>query len=194
MIMNVNDKVFRNIRVYTLFICFLLPLTTFAENSENASITLNQRQLCDLELLINGGFAPLEGFMDKDAYESVVNEMRLPDGEIWPIPIVLDVSEKTFTSLKGSKNIALRDQEGVVLAYLEVSDTWRPDKMIEAEKVYGTSSKEHPGVDYLFSQAGTYYIGGKITAVSMPRHYDFVNLRHTPKELKRFSKIKGIRK
>lgn len=182
-------------RLWILILFSILPLCSVAqEATECPSLTLNQRQLCDLELLLNEGFSPLEGFMDRNTYESVVNDMRLPDGMIWPMPIVLDVPEKSFKKIAGAKKIALRDPEGVILAYMEVSDTWKPDKTIEAEKVYGTASIEHPGVDYLLNQAGDYYIGGELTLVSMPKHYDFTNLRLTPKELKALFKEKGYQK
>lgn len=179
-----------------LLICMLMmPLSTIRAESQAAvdvpSITLTQRQICDLELLLNGGFAPLEGFMDSKTYDSVVNHMRLPDGTVWPMPIVLDVKEDFKQKLGDSSQIALRDQEGFILAYLDVAEIWQPEKMNEAQYVYGTTSKDHPGVKYLLDQTGEYYIGGKVTEVCFPKHYDFVSLRKSPAELKAYFKEQG---
>ena len=180
--------------VWLLVLPLLIVQGNLQANTEIPSLTLTQRQLCDLELIMNEGFAPLNGFMDQKTYERVVNEMRLPDGTVWPMPIVLDVNAKTLQKFEGAKNIALRDQEGVVLANLEISDIYSPDKTVEAQKVYGTTSEEHPGVDYLMHQTGEHYIGGKVTKVAMPRHYDFISLRKTPAEIKSYIKEKGFDK
>lgn len=183
------------IAVWLLLLPFLISQASLkAVSLDVPSVTLTQRQICDLELLLNGGFAPLEGFMDKRTYDGVVEDMRLPDGSIWPIPIVLDVKEKDKLKIDGASKIALRDPEGVILAYLDVSEIWQADKMNEAQKVYGTTNKEHPGVDYLLRQTGDYYVGGKVTLVSMPAHFDFTALRKTPAELKAYFKKMGYTK
>lgn len=158
------------------------------------SLTLVKRQLCDLELLLNGGFAPLDGFMDKKNYDRVVSEMRLLDGTVWPIPIVLDINEEFSKKITLGSQIILRSQEGVVLAKMTVSDIWNPDKSIEAQHVYGTTNIEHPGVFYLMHQMHATYIGGKIEKVAMPNHHDFTNLRKTPNELKKFFQDNNIDK
>ncbi|MCE5317010.1 MAG: bifunctional sulfate adenylyltransferase/adenylylsulfate kinase [Parachlamydia sp.] len=174
----------------------LLPLliSQTSTSSTIPSLTLTQRQLCDIELLMNGGFAPLDGFMDSKTYDRVVQEMRLPDGSVWPMPIVLDINDKIRQKIAGSSEIILRDPEGFVLAYMKVSDIWKPNKEIEAQKVYGTSSQEHPGVDYLFNQMGEFYVGGRLDKVTLPKHYDFPSLRKTPDELKAIFKEKGYKK
>src|ERR1051326_8276035 len=90
---------------------------------------LTPRQLCDLELLLNGGFSPLIGFLTKTDYEKVCREMRLTSGVLWPMPITLDVTEdfaKTLTP--GKSKVALRDAEGVMLAVLHVEEVWQPDR------------------------------------------------------------------
>lgn len=181
----------------TIALCMLvLPLATAkaTETTDVPSITLSQRQICDLELLLNGGFAPLEGFMDSKTYNSVVENMSLPDGSVWTIPIVLDVTEKVKDKIQGAKRIALREPEGVVLAYIDVTEIWMPNKTNEAIKVYGTTETLHPGVDYLFKQVGDYYVAGKVTLENMPKHFDFTHLRKTPAELKAFFKEQGITK
>src|SRR5262249_33834836 len=112
----------------------------------------------------------------------------------WPIPIVLDVSEKGYQKIAGAPQIALRDPEGYVLATMELSEIWKPNKQLEAEKVYGTTDLMHPGVAYLFQQMGDYYVGGKVTKVAMPKHYDFLSLRKTPAELKEHFEKQGYKK
>ena len=105
------------------------------EAGDLISWDLTSRQICDLELLMNGGFNPLKGFLSEDDYNSVVDSMRLVDGTLWPMPINLDVSEDFAKTLESGQDIALRDQEGVILATMTVSDCWTPDKSKEAEKV-----------------------------------------------------------
>lgn len=148
------------------------------------SLDLTPRQLCDLELILNGGFAPLTGFLSRADYDRVVEEMRLANGALWPIPVTLDVKAEFAEKLSAGQSIALRDQEGVILATLEVSDIWQPDKRREAEKVFGADDAAHPAVRYLHNVAGAYCIGGRVTGLSQPTHYDFRQLRHTPAELK----------
>ena len=152
------------------------------ESRDFASWDLRGRQIYDLELLMNGAFSPLEGFLGKDEYESVRDEMRLTDGTLWPMPITLDVDAEFAESLNPGEKVALRDEEGVMLAVLTVSDVWEVDKAAEAAKVFGTTNEEHPAVSYLMSQAGTHYVGGSIEGVSAPHHYDFRRLRQTPAE------------
>ena len=113
------------------------------------SITLSQRQMCDLELLMSGAFTPLQGFMGQAAYDSVVESLSLPDGTLWPVPIVLDVTEAFAEKLSVGDRVALRDNEGFMPAVLTVEDIWRPDRQREAERVYGTGDLAHPGVRYL---------------------------------------------
>ena len=107
---------------------------------------LTARQQCDLELLICGGFSPLTGFLCQKDYESVCSEMRLGDGTLWPVPITLDIPESLATTLKPGTNLALRDEEGVMIAVLAVEDVWCPDRKAEASTVFGTTNEEHPGV------------------------------------------------
>ncbi len=155
-----------------------------AESLELPSIALGQRQLCDLELLLNGGFAPLTGFMDEAAYESVLERSRLPDASLWPMPVTLDVDEPMAHTLEPGARVALRDREGFMLAVLEVNGCWKIDKEREARSVYGTRSPRHPGVRYLYEQTGTHYVGGAVEGIQLPTHYDYDELRHTPEELR----------
>src|SRR5438874_5952265 len=155
------------------------------ESRELVSWDLTARQLCDLELLLNGGFSPLRGFMTKADYERVCSEMRLASGVLWPIPITLDVSEEFAKSLSpGRSKIALRDAEGVMLALLHVEDVWEPDRKAEAKMVFNTTSPVHHGVNYLLNKENPWYVGGRIEGLQPPSHYDFKNLRLTPAELR----------
>jgi sulfate adenylyltransferase len=148
------------------------------------SWALTPRQICDLELLLNGGFSPLLGFMCQEDYEGVCRRMRLQDGTLWPIPVVLDVTDAFAGQLAVGSRVALRDEEGVNLAVLTVEDIWRPDPLMEAETVYGTTSREHVGVRSLLDNAGKVYIGGRLEGLELPQHHDFRKLRHTPAELR----------
>ncbi len=155
---------------------------------------LTPRQACDLELLLNGAFSPLEGFLTQSEYDAVLTTMRLPSGVLWPMPITLDVSQEFADQVEPGQAIALRDQEGVLLATLTVDDKWTPDKQREAELAFGTTDAKHPAVNYLLNTAGPVYLGGKLKGVEPPTHYDFRLLRDTPEELReRFAKL-GWRK
>ncbi|MFQ5635096.1 MAG: bifunctional sulfate adenylyltransferase/adenylylsulfate kinase [Gammaproteobacteria bacterium] len=155
---------------------------------------LTDRQVCDIELLLNGAFSPLGGFLTRTEYEAVLGDLHLPDGTLWPMPITLDVSEAFAESLEEGQTIALRDKEGVLVATMDVSDNWRPDKAAEAREVFGTEDELHPAVNYLNNIAGPVYLGGKLRGVEAPGHYDFRGLRDTPAEMRaRFRKL-GWRK
>lgn len=155
------------------------------EKAKNSpSWTLTKRQLCDVELLLNGGFSPLTGFLNKEDYDSVLTSMRLKNGILWPMPITLDVCAEFSETLKIGDNIALRDPEGVLIANMEISDCWQADKKHEAEAVFATIDESHPAVHYLMNEAGDYYLGGSLTGVTPPFHYDFQEYRQTPAELR----------
>lgn len=151
---------------------------------ELPDILLNNRQLCDFELLATGTFSPLTGFMTRSDYESVLSRMRLADDTLWPIPICLDVSADVASSVKIGESAAIRDPEGFLLGTIHISDIWTPDREKEALKVYGTTDTGHPGVYYLLNNSGSVYIGGKLEAVSLPIHFDFRRLRMTPAEVR----------
>lgn len=155
---------------------------------------LTERQLCDIELLLNGAFSPLEGFMTEADYRSVVDTMRTKNGVLWPIPITLDVSEAFAETLEPGQSVALRDLEGVVVATLEVEDVYRPDKAAEASGVYGTTDEAHPAVHYLNHVAHPVYVGGRLKGIEAPVHYDFKHLRDCPEEMRALFAKLGWRK
>ena len=145
---------------------------------------LTARQLCDLELLLTGGFSPLRGFMTRADYESTCSNMRLADGRLWPIPIVLDVTEEFAKSMGRGSAIALRDPEGTMLSALHVDEVWQPDRRAEVEAVYLTTNTQHPGMEYVLRKTNPWYVGGRLEGVQLPAHYDFRSLRLTPSELR----------
>jgi sulfate adenylyltransferase len=156
-----------------------------AQSREWPSWDLSPRQICDLELLLSGGFSPLQGFMTRADYEGVCGNMRLSSGVLWPMPITLDVKEEFAKTLKpGTSKIALRDGEGVMLAVLHVDEVWQPDLKAEAEAVFQTTSALHPGADYLLKKSNPWYVGGRLEGTATPSHYDFRSLRLTPAELR----------
>jgi sulfate adenylyltransferase len=151
---------------------------------EYPSWELTYRQLCDVELLLNGAFSPLEGFLNPVDYQHVLTDLRLASGILWPMPVTLDVSESFAEGIASGSRVALRDPEGVLIAVLEVSAIWRPDKTAEAYQVFGSDDPLHPGVHYLFTRAHPVYLGGRLLGIEAPTHYDFSHLRDTPRELR----------
>ncbi len=158
-----------------------------------AAVTLTLRQLCDLELLMNGAFSPLRGFMTLNEYEGVLDKMQLPGGLLWSIPITLDITDSVAEKIESGSYLGLNDPEGFMLAVLHIKDIWKPDKQREAELVYGTTSLAHPGVRYLYEQVRDTYIGGEIEGIQLPAHYDFETQRDTPEELRRLFEKQGWR-
>lgn len=152
--------------------------------NEMISLTLSDRQLCDLELLLNGGFYPLTGFLNEKDYNSVLTNMRLSTGKIWPIPINVDVTKKTGEMISIGDEIALRDKEGFALAILKVESKWAVDKDLEAQSVFGTNDLMHPGVNFLQNNINQIYLGGAVKGLLLPKHYDYQSLRMTPEEVK----------
>ncbi|WP_114284322.1 bifunctional sulfate adenylyltransferase/adenylylsulfate kinase [Candidatus Halocynthiibacter alkanivorans] len=165
-----------------------------SEAADLVSWDLTPRQICDLELLMNGGFNPLKGFLSQADYEGVVQNMRLEDGSLWPMPVNLDVSEDFAAELEEGQDIALRDQEGVILATMTITDSWVPNKALEAEKVFGADDSAHPAVNYLHNQAGKVYLGGPVIGIQQPVHYDFRGRRDTPNELRAYFRKLGWRR
>ncbi|MDF3607395.1 bifunctional sulfate adenylyltransferase/adenylylsulfate kinase [Paracoccus sp. DMF-8] len=155
---------------------------------------LTARQICDLELLMNRGFYPLRGFLTETDYNAVVETMHLTTGDLWPMPITLDVGATFAEGVEPGTDIALRDPEGVILAIMSVTDKWVPDKRREAEKVFGADDPAHPAVNYLHNVAGPVYLGGPVTGLQAPTHYDFRGRRDTPNELRAHFRKLGWRR
>jgi sulfate adenylyltransferase len=156
-----------------------------------SDITLNDRQLCDLELLATGAYSPLKGFMTSTDYESVLDRMRLQNGALWPIPICLDIPETKAKSLEAGQSVTLRDPEGFLLAIMEIEDNWPVEVEKEALQIFGTTNQVHPGVQQLYKKSGNFYIGGSLEVLSPPLHFDFKQLRLTPQEVRNIYKRMG---
>jgi sulfate adenylyltransferase len=155
------------------------------------SWTLTDRQLCDIELILNGGFSPLDGFMNQDDYNSVCEKTRLKNNLLWPIPITLDISNSLADKLDANEKIVLRDKEGFAIALLTINDLWHPDKDKEAHHIYKTTDTYHPGVNVLLNDTHPTYVGGSIEGIHNPKHYDYPELRHTPFQLREFFNKSG---
>lgn len=156
-----------------------------------ATWDLTQRQLCDLELLLNGAFSPLTGFMPSSEYELVCREMHLEDGTLWPIPVTLDVTAEFASNISIRERIALRHPEGIILAVLTIDEIWKPNLKEEAKLVYGTTDENHPGVFRLLRQTNPVYVSGPIQGIELPTNHTFTELRHTPNQMRRLFIQKG---
>lgn len=161
---------------------------------ENRSWDLTHKQMLDIELLLNGGFSPLQGYLSRADYDSVVSDLRLADGTLWPMPINLDVTEAFADEIRAGEEITLRDPEGVVIANLTVGDIWQPDREHEAQQVFGTTDTSHPGVDYVLNRANPVYVGGSLVGVTPPLHYDFGQYRKAPQQLRQHFADRGWNK
>jgi len=195
------DNQNKQITPYGGKLCNLVLSEDDAENlklqaADYPSVTLTQQQVCDLELLMNGAYSPLTGYMCEDEYDSVVEKMRLPSGLVWPMPVTFDVTKDFIDkhNISLSSKISLQDGEGFMLAVLSVQSVWTPDKQREAEKVYGTTSSEHPGVCYLKEKTHPVYIGGTIQGAQLPEYYVFGTYRKTPLKQREIFSKKGWRK
>ena len=145
---------------------------------------LSDRQLCDCEMILDGSLSPLGHFMTEGDYNTVLSDMRLENGALFPIPIVLDVNKEFSKSLSLGEKILLREKEGFEIAYLTIDSIWNPDFKREAKLVYGTTDNSHPAVNYMFNVGNKVYIGGKIEKISMPNHYDYREYRISPHDAK----------
>ncbi len=164
------------------------------QSREMTSITLSSRQLSDLELLLNGTYSPLTGFMSRTAYQSALETLRTPEGHLWPLPICLDIHLSDMERLSPGQVVALRDTEGFMVAALTITDLWTPDKTAEAEAVFGTADPRHPGVERLIRQTGAGYVGGTVEGIQYPLHFAFRRLRHPPAEMRALYRKLGWRR
>jgi sulfate adenylyltransferase len=174
--------------------CLLASPQRIAEIKQEAlnlpSLDLSWKQICELELLLNGALSPLSGYMNQAEMHSVLAGLKLPDGLFWPRPVMLVVSEKAAQKLSAGQTVALRDSEGVMPAILHISEVWPADPA--AEMTLAASS----GVPLARTQAeaGEYYVGGRLEGVTLPPRHDFLNLRLTPFEMREHFSRLGWRK
>lgn len=154
----------------------------------NKSIVLNTRLQNDLELILNSGFAPLQGFMTQIEYCSVLDDMKLLDGSVFPLPINLYINVEQYETIKNEKQITLKDEQGFSLAVMDVEDIYKPDLQNECQKAYGTTDDNHPYVKIVYERKSMHYVGGKVEKIELPRHYDFRDIRLTPVQTKQYFK------
>ncbi|MEI8062133.1 MAG: bifunctional sulfate adenylyltransferase/adenylylsulfate kinase [bacterium] len=152
------------------------------------SHTLSERQLYDLEMILSGGFSPLKGFVGKEDYHSILDNVRLANGSLWPIPITLD----TNTKYQIGQELILVDEYKTPIGILEVSSIYEPNIQKESLSVYGTLDIKHPGISYLINQTKKYYVGGTVTKINNVEHLDFIEIRKTPIQLHNHLKKKSI--
>lgn len=153
-------------------------------------VDMDSRTTSDFELLANGGFSPLDGFMGEAAYRSVVDHMHLTDGLPWSVPVTLGVSEERAAPLKAGSRVALRGVDGTILGALEVSELFRRDKKHEAQLVYRTTEEAHPGVAAMYA-SGDVLVAGKVSALRLPPHPEFDAYRLTPADTRAVKAERG---
>lgn len=141
------------------------------------TLQLSDRSVCDLELLAIGAFSPLKGFMGSKDFQSVLDDMRLSSGHIFPIPVTLPVDADA--DIQVGQDIALRDSRNSLLAVMTVEEVYEWDHAEVSQKVYGTQDPRHPLVAEM-SGWGRRNISGPIRVVELPSRYDFQDLRLTP--------------
>lgn len=145
------------------------------------SIQLSERSACDLELLATGAFSPLDRFMGQADYQSVLDNMRLASGAIFPIPITLPVDENP--DLRIGQEIALRDAKQNLLAIMTIEEMYSWDREEVSQKIFGTLDVRHPLVAEMH-RWGPINISGRLQVIQLPLHYDFQDLRLTPKQVR----------
>ena len=151
---------------------------------ELTTMSLDERELSDLEMIGVGALSPLTGFMRRMDYDTVVESMRLSDGTIWSLPVTKAVSASTAKSLREGQEVALTDEQGEVLGLMQVTDIFPYDKQREASLCFGTTEDAHPGVARLYAQ-GEFLVGGPVQVLRRPAHDDFAKYRLTPLETRR---------
>jgi len=150
-----------------------------------ASLRLNKRQIADIKMITTGGFSPLEGFLGKEDYNSVVDSCHLQDGAVWSIPITLRVSAEETAPLKEGQDVALLGPDGAFVGILHLQEKYSGDKKWEAREVFRTEEDRHPGVAALYAQGDT-LLGGSIEAVELPEEDPALSpYRLTPSETRK---------
>ncbi|MGB4177404.1 MAG: sulfate adenylyltransferase [Halanaerobiales bacterium] len=153
-------------------------------------LILSWQQLAELENIATGLYSPLEGFLDELNYYSVINEMRLADGTVWTIPIVLDTSEEVARALKLGSQLALKGKDGKIYGLLDLEDKYVPDLINEAERIYQTIDDRHPGVANLYRR-GQVLLGGKVTLLNRLYYQDFNEYRKDPAQVRELFAARG---
>ncbi len=157
------------------------------------SWTLTELQTADLELLATGAYAPLRGFATEEEQTSILGSGRLPDGHRWPVPIVLDVDAGVANAVDDHRRLALRDAEGTLLATMEVTSRWRPNRHAEAMRLLGSDDPAHPEVAALLRRSGAMRVGGPVEVLALPAHHDLQDVRLEPARVRERLDAHGAR-
>jgi sulfate adenylyltransferase len=157
---------------------------------EMTRINLSAREVSDLEMIANGAFSPLEGFMCEDDYISVRGNKHLASGLPWTIPITLSASDDLAEGLNEGADMALYGAEDHLLGVLHLRQKFRYDKQREAERVYMTTDAAHPGVRALYDQ-GEWLLGGPVSLLNRPPGPAFPAYRLDPAQTREAFKKKG---
>tara|TARA_Y100000591_G_scaffold225479_1_gene196596 strand:+ start:1758 stop:3410 length:1653 start_codon:yes stop_codon:yes gene_type:complete len=163
------------------------------------SLVLTSRQLCDLEMILNGGFSPLKGFLGKEDYFSVLNNMRLSTGELWPMPIVLPIKKEKVKEMvenfQDNNNtelvLTLLNEENLPLGKIINPEFYNPDLELECQQVFKSLDTNHPYIKDTLSQSDIYYVGGNVIEMNPFPHFDFKEHRLTPDQTKKYFKEHG---
>ena len=153
------------------------------------SLTLHEEQVKDAKNIGRGVYSPLTGFLKEDDFKSVVSKMRLSDGIVWPIPIVLDIDARAFNKVRNEKEILLIGTDKNPIALLKKPHIYNYDKKFFADNVFGTSDRGHPGVDSVYKM-GNYLVGGEIELLDDSRQ-PFPELNFAPAETRKIFADKG---
>ena len=154
-------------------------------NSVDKNIILDSRELCDLELLLNGAFSPLDGFLKEEDYNSVLLNLRLKSGELWPMPIVLAKKDQEFSV---GERVNLCNSENLPIASMTLESIYQPDLDVECNSVFGSTDTNHPYIQIIKNREGLVYLGGRVEKINGVPHFDFDDLRLTPTETKKYFK------
>ncbi len=156
--------------------------------------TIKGRLLCDLELLLVGAFSPLNGFLTQADYTTVVKDMRLADGSVWPMPIVYRINDSEVEHWKDLSQVLLVDETNLPLAVFNVEDVYKPDLQEECQCVFGTTDTNHPYVSEVLANEDVHYVGGRVETINLPFHFDFQGSRKTPAQVKQEIRDRGWEK
>ena len=160
-------------------------------------VFLTPMAVSDLELIAVGAFSPLTGFMTSDVYRTVLDDMRLPSGLAWTIPVALPVAKEKADTFKEGQEVALvertSDGEENIMGLLELAEKYEYDKVEEAQKVYRTTDDAHPGVARLYRQ-GEMLLGGNIYLLNRPSEIEFPEFQHDPAQTRRLFAARGWRR
>ncbi len=165
---------------------FSNPLLT--EARDYPQITVSTEILCDIELILNGGFSPLTGFLDEENYHSVLEYMRLSNGALWPVPIVFSLQKEKALEMTKIGHLTFVDEQNYPIAIFDITQSYSPDVEKECLALYGSIDDNHPNIQKIVSRKNDLYLGGNLRKISLPHHFDFASDRLTPEQTKSYFK------